>query len=77
MSPYPFILAVESMTAAIRNSDKIKRFVFNEKHVNIGQYADDTFLLLNGTSSSLKESLHILELFYYYSGLKINMKKKT
>ena len=44
------------MAATIRDSDKLKGFVFNEKQVKIGQYADDTFLLLNGTNSSLKES---------------------
>ena len=29
MSPYFFILAVESMATALRNSDRIKGFVFN------------------------------------------------
>ena len=47
-----FILAIEPMSSTIRNSDKVKDLVVNEKHIKIGQYA---FLLLNGTDSSMKE----------------------
>ena len=76
LSPYLFILAVEPMASAVRNSDKVKGISVNERELKIGQYADDTFLLLDGTVSSLNESLHIFNSFQKYSGLKINMKKK-
>ena len=63
------------MATAVRNSDKVKGISVNERELKIGQYADDTFLLLDGTVSSLNESLHILNSFQKYSGLKINMEK--
>ena len=51
---------------------KVKGLVVNENHIKIGQY---TFLLLNGTDSSLEECFHILKLFEGYSGLNINIEK--
>ena len=63
------------MASTIRNSDRVKGVVVNEKHIKIGQYADDAFLLLNGTDTSVKECFHILKLFEGYSGLKINIEK--
>ena len=75
LSPYLFILAIEPMASTISNSDKVKGLVVNEKHIKIGQYADDTFLLLNDTDASVKECFHILQLFEGYSGLKINIEK--
>ena len=45
------------------------------KNIKIGQYADDTFLLLNGTDASVRKCFHILQLFEGYSGLKINIEK--
>ena len=77
LSPYLFILAVEPLATAIRNSDKVKGLLVNEKEIKIGQYADDTFLLLDGTVQSLNESFYILKSFQEYSGLKINMKKPS
>ena len=56
LSPYLFILAVEPLATAKRNSDKVKGILVNEKEIKIGQYADDTFLLLGGTVQSLNES---------------------
>ena len=75
LSPYLFILAVEPLAAAIRNSDKIKGISVGDREVKIGQYADDTFLFLNGTSMSINESFHVISLFYNFSGLKINIEK--
>ena len=75
VSPYLIILAVEPLAAAIRNSNKIKGINVGDRQVKIGQYADDTFLFLNGTSLSLNESFHIISLFYSFSGLRINIEK--
>lgn len=41
----------------------------------LGQYADDTFLFLDGEEDSLKESLSMFEKFREVSGLKINLEK--
>ena len=63
LSPYLLILAVEPLATAIRNSDKVKGILVNKKEIKIGQYADDTFLLLDGTVQSLNESFLHLKVF--------------
>ncbi|XP_071176505.1 uncharacterized protein [Mytilus edulis] len=40
-----------------------------------GQYADDTFLVLDGTETSLRETLNCFDSFQKVSGLKINSSK--
>ena len=60
LSPYLFILAVEPLTAAIRNSDSIHGLRLNRTEIHNSMYADDTLLFLNGTENSLKESLEFL-----------------
>ena len=66
---------MEPLATAIRNSDKVKGILVNEKEIKIGQYADNTFLLLDGTVQSLNESFSNLKSFQKYSGLKINIEK--
>ena len=73
LSPYLFILAVEPLAGAIRNSDIIHGIKANNK--DLIMYADDTFLFLDGAEKSLTGSLHILKSFYKCSGLKTNMSK--
>ena len=41
----------------------------------LGQYDDDTFLLLDGSEASLRKSLAIFGEFYLCSGLKLNFDK--
>ena len=41
----------------------------------IGQYADDTFLLLDGSEESVRQSKVIFKCFYLCSGLKLNFDK--
>jgi hypothetical protein len=38
-------------------------------------YADDTFLILDGSENSLREALECFESFYKVSGLKMNSSK--
>ena len=71
LSPYLFILAVEPLATAIRNNDRVNGILVKDQELKIGQYADDTFLLLDGTVSSLNESFYIIKSFQTYSGLKI------
>ena len=75
LSPYLFILAVEPLATAIRNSDRVNGILVKDQELKIGQYADDTFLLHDGAVSSLNESFYIIKSFQTYSGLKINMEK--
>jgi len=75
LSPYIFILAVEPLAMAIKNNKNIKGIeVKGIEHV-LGQYADDTFILLDGSESSLNETLSLLDMFHYCSGLKTNVDK--
>ena len=41
------------------------------------QYADDTTIILDGTESSLRATLKLLDVFYDISGLKINIDKTS
>ena len=45
------------------------------KKFKLGQYADDTFLLLDGSEASLRKCLAILWEFYLCTGLKLNFDK--
>ena len=47
----------------------------NDTESLISQYADDTFLVLDGCETSLRETLICFENFYKASGLKINTSK--
>lgn len=75
ISPYIFILCAEILGKMIRNNNKIKGITINTKEFKLSQYADDTQIFLDGTESSLKEALIILNKFYIMSGLKINEEK--
>ena len=59
---------------AIKNSN-IKGITFGDIELKIGQYADDTFLLLDGSEHFLREVTALLKEFYKCSGLKINVEK--
>ena len=75
ISPYIFILCVEVLGQMIRNSKDVKGIVINNKEFKLSQYADDTQMFLDGSESSLKHALIILQKFYQMSGLKINLDK--
>ena len=47
----------------------------NSEGFLLGQYADDTLFLLDGTQTSLSSCLDTLELFGECSGLKVNVEK--
>ncbi len=74
LSPYLFILAIEPLAAAIKKG-VIRGINVEGKEFLIGQYADDTFLLLDGSEESLRNSLIIFRKFHLCSGLKINLEK--
>ncbi len=74
-SPYLFILSVEPLAQAIINSDNIRELTIKNKIFKIGQYADDTFLLLDGKENSLTQSINLLNRYARCSGLKLNIDK--
>ena len=75
LSPYLFILAIEPLAMAIKNNKKIKGIQVENSTIKIGQYADDTFLTLDGSELSLRESINVFNMFHKCSGLKVNIEK--
>ena len=72
---YLFIIGVELLSLQIKSNPKIKGALVNDTESLISQYADDTFLVLDGCETSLRETLICFENFYKASGLKINTSK--
>ena len=75
LSPYLFIIGVELLSMKIRSNPKIEGTFFHENESLLSQYADDTFLVLDGTETSLRETLNCFDSFQKVSGLKINSSK--
>ena len=75
LSPYLFLLCVEPLADAIKNSSSVMGIKVGKEEIVIGQYADDTFFLLDGSENSLLCCLELLELFGECSGLKLNAEK--
>lgn len=75
LSPYLFILAIEPLAMAIKNNPTIKGINIYKTEHKIGQYADDTFLMLDGTATSLKEAMYMFTRFEKCSGLRVNIDK--
>ena len=75
LSPYLLILAIEPLAMAIKNNEKIIGIQINNRMIKNGQYAVDTFLLLDNSDQSLRESLNLLHSFHECSDLKINVEK--
>jgi hypothetical protein len=57
LSPYLFLIGLELLSLNIKSNPQIKGVLINETEPLINQYADDTFLLLDGSELSLKETL--------------------
>jgi hypothetical protein len=71
-----FIIGVELLSLQVKSYPKIKGALVNGTESLISQYADDTFLVLDGCEKSLRETLICFENFYFKaSGLKINTSK--
>ena len=75
LSPYLFILAVESLANKIRNDNNIKGLNIDGVKQVISLYADDTALFLLGDAVSFNECLSVFQQFKTVSGLKMNMEK--
>ena len=75
LSPYIFILCSEILAIKIRNNKNIKGIKVNGTEFKLSQYADDTSAILDGSDSSLKETLKELEWYAKISGLRVNFDK--
>ena len=75
LSPYLFIIGVELLALKIKSNINIKGINIKNTESVISQYADDTFLTLDGSEKSLRETLECFENFHQVSGLKMNSSK--
>ena len=75
IAPYLFLLVAEILSLLIEKNPDIKGIQVGKQMIKVTQFADDTTLLLDGSSSSLQATLNVLEIFGSLSGLKVNSEK--
>jgi len=59
----------------MRKNKNIKGITIGGQEIKISQYADDTTLILDGSSVSFTTALQVLSLFSEISGLHLNNRK--
>ena len=64
LSPYLCIIGVELLSLKLKANQDIHGIIINEVESLISLYADDTFLILDGSENSLREALECFESFY-------------
>ena len=74
LSPYLFILAVETLSCAIRNSNIIRGIQVDGCETKITQLADDTTCFVKD-KASLRHLLSVFKQFELCAGLKMNVDK--
>ena len=62
--------AVEVLRKMLRNNKEMRGIQLNETEFKLGQYTDDTQILLDGSEKSMKQLMSTLQFFYKMSGLK-------
>ena len=67
LSPYLFVVAVETLAIAIRQNSDIKGIYIEEQETKLLQYADDTTAILADTNSA-KVLFELLNRFRNISG---------
>ena len=74
LSPYLFILAVETLSCNIRDSENVQGIQIDNCEIKITQLADDTTCFVKD-KTSLPHLLDILKQFQCCAGLKMNVDK--
>ena len=74
LSPYLFLLIIETLAVVIRNEQKLKGILIGNIQTKIVMYADDCSIFLKDTED-MKILEKILDSFSQVSGLKINRDK--
>ena len=72
---YLFIISAQILFLFVENNKCIGQIKLGRANYKITPFADDTTLILDGTSVSLLAALNTLEKYGSYSGLKINTDK--
>ena len=74
LSPYLFVVVVETLAIAIRQNTAIKGISIGKEETKLLQYADDTTAVLSDRDSA-HVLFNLLDVFRKLSGLKINTSK--
>lgn len=74
-SPYIFILIIEPLAQYIKHNVRITGLSFGNQEIKLGQYADDTFIVMDGSRRSILETMQTFKDFKKVSGLSINVDK--
>ena len=74
LSPYLFILALETLFVSIRSDRGIKGFRVQNIEIKLTAYADDTIFFVRD-AQSLRRILKKMKKFEVFSSLKINVEK--
>ena len=75
ISPYLFLLVIETMSIAIRQDSNIRGITIGHKELKISQFADDSTCFLDGSPDSFTNLFDSLTKFSNSSGCKINFSK--
>ena len=75
LSPFLFILVIESLACAVRQDSKVIGFQAFGQNKKVAMVADDSLFYLKCEQDSLIRFRNILEHFQFVSGLKINYDK--
>ena len=74
LSPYLFVLAIETLSIAIRQNSEIKGIFIGKEETKLLQYADDSTAILSDKNSATA-LFKLLDVFRSVSGLRINCTK--
>ena len=76
LSPYLFIIALETLAIRLRSSKDINGITINNKEFKLSLFADD-FCSFCRDTQSINNLFDVLEQFHTCSSLKFNQEKKT
>ena len=74
LSPYLFILCLETLFIQIRNDKSIRGFKFGKIEIKLTSFADDVTFLVKDTQS-LRKILKLIKRYGIFSSLKMNVEK--
>ena len=75
ISPYLFLLVIETMALAIRQNPDIKGIPVEENELKISLLADDSTCFIDGSDNSFISLFDTIEIFSQSSGCRLNVSK--